>query len=134
MKLLCNILLGICAALSIALLILQGFFIPILPGWACVLLRLLAAICVQYLLLRIAHNKTIQAIPVMITGILSVLGFFLYLTAPSWLGITFRIFLSEYAIFLFGCMLVWLLHFFQPQLRRLRKLLKRRMKKRRRKK
>lgn len=128
MKLFCNILLGLCAVLAVALLVLQGFLLPALAGWVCVLLRIAGAVCLQLLLLRVTENRLVQAIPLMAAGALAVWGFFLYLTSPSWLGATFGSFLADYAAPLFGCCLVWLSGFLQPWLYRLRKRLKRRKK------
>lgn len=129
MKLFCNILLGLLALLSILLLVFQGFLIPALATWLCVLLRLVGAICLQLLLLRTAQKKWIQALPAIAAGVMAVWGFFLWLTSPSWRGVTFTVFFGDYAMPLAGCALVWLLHVFKPQLRRTRKYLKRRIKK-----
>ena len=107
MRILLNILLVLAALLSAAVLFLQGSVLPALASGLLLGLRILIAVLIQWLFLRVFRKKALRAIPVFVATLAVVWGFFLYLTAPSWLGATFKSFLSDYVSFLFGCGLVW---------------------------
>ena len=130
MKILWIILLGLGAAACAAVLVLQGFGLPPVSAGACVLLRIAGAVCLQWLFLRAFHKKAIQALPILAAALWSVWGFFLYLTSPSWRGATFGGFLSDYASYLLGCGLVWMMAFLIPRIvPRVRKAIRSKIKK-----
>ena len=79
-------------------------------------LKILGTLCCQWFFLRISRNRLVQAIPMMIAGILAVWGFFLYLTSPSWLHATFSNFVSDYALYLLICLGVMLLKWLIPRI------------------
>lgn len=107
MKILLNILLGLTALLSAAVLVLQGFILPALGSGLVLGLRILTAVFAQWFFLRLFRKKALRAIPTFAASLAVVWGFFLFLTAPSWLGATFKSFLTDYVTFLLGCCLVW---------------------------
>ena len=122
MKTVWNVILGLGAAISAAALLLQGFAFPALSTGVMVLLRLAAAVCVQWLFLRLFQKKLLQAIPALIAGCFSCWGYFLYLTSPSWRNATFGHFLRDNASYLGGCLLVcglaWLLPRLIPRIKK----------------
>lgn len=107
MKILWNIVLGLLSVLSAAVLILQDFVLPALTPTLSVILRLVMAVCVQWLFLRLFKKRVIVYIPSLAAAVCTVWGFFLYLSSPSWVGVTFKSFLADYVTFLLGCCLVW---------------------------
>lgn len=116
MKLLLNILLGLAAAASLAVLFLQGFALPALTPLVSLLLRICAAFCIQWLFLRLFRKKWLQALPILLTSIAAVWGFFLYLTSPSWRNATLGAFVSDYASLALSCAAVWFLNWLLPRL------------------
>ena len=129
MKILLNILLGLATLLSAAVLVLQGFVLPALGSGLVLGLRILTSVFAQWLFLRLFRKKALQVIPIFVATLATVWGFFLFLTAPSWLGATFKNFLSTYVTFLLGCCLVWafswLLARILPRIKKARKARKR---------
>ena len=134
MKLFIQAVLGLFCAVCAAALLLQGFVFPALPGWADLLLRLCIGIFAQLLLLGLTRKKLLRYLPVMISAIAMLWGFFLLLTSPSWRGATVEGFLRDYASFFGGCLLVVVLDLLRPwakkQHKRLRRYLNRRRKQR----
>lgn len=116
MNILWNMVLGLGAAVSAAVLLLQGFVLPSIGAALDLILRYIASICVQWLFLRNVQKKAVQAIPIFISAIAAVWGFFLYLTSPSWYGATFHDFVTDYASFFIGCALVWAFAWFLPRI------------------
>lgn len=107
MKIFLNILLGLAALLSVAVLFLQGVTFSALGPGLCAGLRIAIAVFTQWFFLRLFRKKALQLIPTFVATLAVVWGFFLYLTAPSWLGATFLNFLLQYVSFLVGCGIVW---------------------------
>ena len=135
MKLLWNILLGIAAFLSAAVLLLQGFALPAITPAVSVLLRICAAIAIQWLFLRLFRKKWLRALPILLTSVAAVWGFFLYLTSPSWRNATFGLFMADYASPALGCAAVWAMNWLLPRLiPRIRKAIKAAKKRRKKKK
>ena len=116
MKTVWNVFLGLIAAASAAVLLLQGFALTALSPSMILWLKIAGTFCCQWFFLRISRNKLLQAIPMMIAGILAVWGFFLYLTSPSWLHATFAHFVSDYALYLLICLGVMLLKWLLPRI------------------
>ena len=116
MKIIWNILLGIFALLSAAVLLLQGFALPALAPWVDLLLRISAAFFTQWLFLRLFRRKWLRTLPVALTALAAVWGFFLYLSSPSWRGATFGLFMHDYAAFMLSCAAVWALGWLLPRL------------------
>ena len=133
-KMIVNILLGFCAAAAVLVLVFQGFVIPAVSDTASLWLRLVGAVCCQWLVFRVFEKKLHRAVPLLLGALLAVWGFFLYLSSPSWLGTTFNSFLSDYVSPLFGCLLVWVLAWLLPPLRNILKNLLRVLKRRKKKK
>lgn len=132
MKIVWNILLGICTGVCAAMLILQGFGIPALGSTVVILLRMVGAFCLQWLFLRLFRKKLLQAIPALAAGCWTCWGYFLYLTSPAWRKVTFGAFLADNASYLGGCLLLLALAWLLPRLiPRIRKAIRRRMRKRR---
>ena len=130
MKTVWNVFLGLTAAASAAVLLLQGFAFTALNPSMIFGLKILGTLCCQWFFLRISRNKLVQAIPMMLAGILAVWGFFLYLTSPSWLHATFAHFVSDYALYLLVCLGVMLLKWLLPRIwRSIRKAIRAHMRK-----
>lgn len=135
MKILWNIVLGLLSVLSAAVLILQDFVLPALTPALSVILRLVMAVCVQTLFLRFFEKRIVQYIPILAAAVCTIWGFFLYLSSPSWVGVTFQSFLADYATFLLGCCLVWGASWLAPRLLpRIKKALKARKRAKKKKK
>lgn len=134
MKLFLNILLGLLCAACAAALILQGFLFPALPGWADILLRMGGAAFGQILMLRLTKKKLVRYLPLMVSAMAAVWGFFLLLTSPSWRNATVGGYLHDYASFFGGCLLVVLLALARPRLKKGMKKLRRSIKRRRKQK
>lgn len=103
MKKLINFLLGVVFTVCMFLLTMQGFAAPTLPGFADLLLRIAAALCIQLLLLRISKKLWLRILPLALTALLAVWGFFLLLTSPSWVHATVWGFLADYVSPVIGC-------------------------------
>ena len=116
MKTVWNVLLGIFAVLCIAVLLLQGFVLPSLAPALSVLLRLCAAFFAQWFFSRVFQKKWLRCLPVLLTSIFAVWGYFLYLTSPSWRNATFGLFLADYASPALSCAAFWLLRWLMPPL------------------
>ena len=116
MKTVWNVFLGLIAAASASVLLLQSFALSALSPSMILWLKILGTLCCQWFFLRISRNRLVQAIPMMIAGILAVWGFFLYLTSPSWLHATFSNFVSDYALYLLICLGVMLLKWLIPRI------------------
>ena len=130
MKLFLNILLGLLSAACAAALLLQGFVIPDLGFWPDLALRIGVAVFAQSLMLRVSKKKLVRYIPLILTAIAAVWGFFLLLTSPSWRGATVGGFFYDYVTF-FGacgavCLLVRCWPWIKGKFRQLRKHLRRR--------
>jgi len=104
-----NFLLGLGTGVCLFFLIFQGFAAPSLPVWADVLLRFLAALCLQWLLLRTGKTVWIRTLPLGSAALLAVWGFFLFLTSPSWQSATLWHFLADYGTPLAGCVFAGIL-------------------------
>lgn len=104
-----HLFLSVLFASSTLALALQGFGLPPLSPSAILLLRCCSAISIQWLMHRIAIRKYIKILPLAITILLCVWGFFLLLTSPSWQHATFTGFLADYASPAVCCTLVWIL-------------------------
>ena len=111
-----NILLGLAAAAASALLLLQGFGLPNLAPWIDVLLRIGAAFFAQWLFFRVCQKKALKCFPLLIAALVTVWGYFLYLTSPSWRNATFGHFLGDYASFFLACAAFWGLRWLLPRL------------------
>ena len=122
MKILWNILLGILSAACIAALVLQGFLLPALPPIALLGLRIGGAFFAQWLFYRCFQKNWLKSLPLLLTSMFTVWGYFLYLTSPSWLNATFAGFLSDYASLALSCcgflFLRWSLPRLLPRIRR----------------
>ena len=116
MKILWNILLGIFSFLCIAALVFQGFVLPSFSLTLSVLLRLGAAFCAQWLFARVFRKKWLRYLPVLLTAMAAVWGFFLYLTSPSWRNATFGLFMADYASPALSCAAFWGLNWLLPRL------------------
>ena len=132
MKLFVNILLGLLSAACAAALLLQGFVIPDLGFWPDLGLRIGAVLFLQILMLRATRKKLVRYIPLMISAIAAVWGFFLLLTSPSWRNATVGGFFYDYVTFfgtcVFVCGFALALPWLKGKLRQLRKALRRRRK------
>jgi len=132
MKTLRNILLGLLSAACAAALLLQGFVIPELGFWPNLGLRIGVALFLQILMLCVSQKKLVRYIPLLVSAIAAVWGFFLLLTSPSWRKATVGGFLYDYVSFFAVCALVCGIHLAMPWLkgkyRQLRKHLRRRKK------
>ena len=114
-----NIFLGILGCACVFPIMMQDILFPELPAYLNVLLRILAAVFIQLLFCRLGKKKTIvRWIPVMITGMAATWGFFLYLTAPSWINAGFAAFFRDYAMPLLVCLCTILVRFAIKRLRR----------------
>ena len=111
-----NILLGLATAAASALLLLQGFVLPDLAPWIDVLLRIGAAFFAQWLFFRACQKKALKCFPLLIAALVTVWGYFLYLTSPSWRNATFGHFLGDYASFFLACAAFWGLRWLLPRL------------------
>ena len=116
MDILWNVLLGICTVLSGATLLLQGFVLPDLTPRIDVLLRIGAAFFAQWLFFRACQKKALKFLPILIAALVTVWGYFLYLTSPSWRNATFGHFLGDYASFFLACAAFWGLRWLLPRL------------------
>ena len=116
MKTVWNVFLGLTAAASAAVLLLQSFALTALSDSLILLLRILGTVCCQWFFLRISKKKVVQAIPLMVSGIVAVWGFFLYLTSPSWLHETFSHFVSYYGLYVLICLGVLLISWLIPRI------------------
>ena len=110
-----NILLGLATAAASALLLLQGFVLPDLAPWIDVLLRIGAAFFAQWLFFRACQKKALKCFPLLIAALVTVWGYFLYLTSPSWRNATFGHFLGDYASFFLACAAFWGLRWLLPR-------------------
>ena len=129
MKILLNTFLGICALGCGLLLLFQGYLFPEFGGGLNVALRIFTGLFTQWLLLLLTRKPFLRAIPTMIALVVTVLGFFLMLSFPSWLGFSFGHFLSAYGTYAIGCLSVWVLAWTLPRLWRLiREILRRNFK------
>ena len=111
-----NILLGLAAAAASALLLLQGFVLPDLAPWIDVLLRIGSAFFAQWLFFRACQKKVLKFLPLLIAALVTVWGYFLYLTSPSWQNATLLHFFSDYASLLLACAGFWGLRWLLPRL------------------
>ena len=116
MDILWNVLLGIGTVLSGATLLLQGFGLPNLAPWIDVLLRISTAFFAQWFCFRAFHKNWLRILPLLLTSLVSVWGFFLFLTSPSWRNATFGHFLRDYASFLLACAAFLFLRWLLPRL------------------
>ena len=116
MRILWNVLLGLTAAASAAALLLQGFAFTALSPELILWLKILGTLCCQWFFLRITKKMILQSIPLMVSGIIAVWGFFLYLTSPSWLHATFAHFVSDYALYSLVCLGVLVLKWLLPRI------------------
>ena len=126
MKILLNTFLVICTLGCGLLLLLQGFLLPALGGGLNVTLRIFTGLFVQWLFLSLIRKRFLRAIPTMIALAVAVLGFFLMLSFPSWLGFSFGHFLSAYATYAIGCLILWALVWALPRFWRIIKEILRR--------
>jgi hypothetical protein len=134
MKIFVNILLGLFSAACAAALVLQGFLFSALPGWADFLLRLGCGLFAQILLLRLSGKKLVQYLPLEISAVACLWGFFLLLTSPSWRNATVGGFFQDYVSFFCGCLLVVIFDLLRPRLKKAMKKLRRELKRRRKQK
>ena len=122
MKVVWNILLGIFSFLCFAVLLLQGFALPALAPWTLVLLRLGSTLFAQWLFFRAFRKNWLRILPLLLSSLVSVWGYFLYLTSPSWRNATLKHFYGDYAAFFFGCAIYlamrWLLPRLLPRLKK----------------
>ena len=116
MKTAWNVLLGLTAAACALALLFQGFAFSALSPALALWMKILGAVCCQWFFLRISPKKFIQAIPLMVSGIFAVWGFFLFLTSPSWIHATFSDFLADYAFYAIVCGSVIFLSWLLPRL------------------
>lgn len=130
MKTLWNVLLGLTSAACVLALLFQGFAFTALSPSLMLWLKILGTLCCQWFFLRISKKKILQAIPLMVSGIVAVWGFFLYLTSPSWLHATFAHLISDYVLYLLVCLAVLMLRWLLPRIwRAIRKAIRARRKK-----
>ena len=116
MKTVWNVLLSLTAAACALALLFQGFAFTALSPQLMLWLKILGTVCFQWFFLRISRKKVVQAIPLMVSGIVAVWGYFLYLTSPSWLHATFRHFLSDYALYALICLGVMVIKWLIPRI------------------
>ena len=116
MKTVWNVFLGLTAAASAAVLLLQRFALTELTPSMILWLKILGTLCCQWFFLGITRKKVVQAIPFILSGILAVWGFFLYLTSPSWLHATFDKFVTKYAMYVLICLGVLLMKWLIPRI------------------
>ena len=116
MRILWNVLLGLTAAASAAVLLLQNFAFTALSPSLVLWLKILGTICCQWFFLRISNKALIRIIPLIVSGIAAVWGFFIFLTSPSWLHATFANFISDYAMYALICLGVLLLQWLIPRI------------------
>lgn len=116
MKTVWNVLLGLTAAVCALALLFQGFAFTALSPFLALCLKIVGTLCCQWFFLRISRNKLVQAVPLMVSGILAVWGFFLFLTSPSWIHATFSDFLADYASYAIVCGIVIFLSWLLPRL------------------
>lgn len=106
-----NVILGILGSACLFPLVMGSFLFPEFPAFLDVLLRIFTAVFFQWLFCRLGKKKMLlRWIPVMITGAIATWGFFLYLTAPSWINAGFGAFFRDYGLFFLSCLitiLVW---------------------------
>lgn len=132
MRIVWNVLLGLCAATCAAALLLQGFGIPPLSGTVIILLRIGGVFCLQWLFRRLFKNTLLRCVPALAAGCWACWGYFLFLTSPSWRNATFGAFLADYFSYLGGCLLFFALSWLLPRLiPRIRKAIRRAARKRR---
>ena len=105
-----NSLLFLTFSISIGLLIFRGNAAPTLSLFGVFCLRLLAAVCGQWLVCRIAGGKSRQMLPAIAVSFYAVWGFFLLLTVPSRQHATFGGFLTDYLSPAVTCWTVWWLY------------------------
>ena len=110
MRQLYNFLLGVGFCICLYLLVFQGFAAPVLSPLADLLLRFVAASCIQYLTLRGCRQELFRFLPLMLTFLLAVWGIFLFLTSPSWQNATLSSLLADDVTPLLGCCAAWLLY------------------------
>ena len=122
MRIVWNILLGIFSVLCIAALLLQGFALPAFSPALLLLLRFGGAFFAQWLFFRASQKKWVRFLPLFLTTVASVWGFFLFLTSPSWQNATFGHFVADYFSLFLSCIafffLRWLLPRLLPRLKR----------------
>ena len=100
-----NVLLGILGVGCLFPLVMGSFLFPDLPAFLNVLLRILAAVFIQWLFCRLWKKKPLlKWLPVMVTGAAATWGFFLYLSAPSWVNAGFGAFMRDYGTFFISCL------------------------------
>lgn len=104
------VLLGFGFCICLYLVGFQGFAAPVLPLALDALLRFCAALCIQLLAMRLRRYPMLHVVPSLLAFFLTVWGFFLFLTSPSWQSATFGHFLADYATPLLGCGFAWLFH------------------------
>ena len=90
---------------TLNILLLIGFIIPMpllfwpFAQWGdtmVLILRVVPALSVQALLYRVGKYNIIKAIPLIMTGLFSLWGTYLYFTSPHWVNATFGGMIADY--------------------------------------
>ena len=122
MKTVWNVLLGILSVLCLAAWLLQGFAFPALPPAALFWLRVGIAFFAQWLFFRACKKNWLRVLPLLLSTLIAVWGYFLYLTAPSWENVTLKHLFGDYFVFFLSCAaflaLKWLLPRLLPRMKK----------------
>ena len=97
----------IIAAISLYILVFEGFGFPNIPSLLNVGLRILAALCVQMFVLCTFRAKWLRAVPVVLTALLALWGGILFVGSDSWQGVGFSVYFADYCTPFLGCCAAW---------------------------
>ncbi len=97
----------IIAAISLYILVFEGFGFPNIPSLLNVGLRILSALCVQIFVLCTFRAKWMRAVPVVLTALLAFWGGILFVGSDSWQGVRFSAYFADYCAPFLGCCAAW---------------------------
>ena len=90
------------AAVSLVVLLFQGFALPSISAPMALLLRILAAAGIQLFFL-LMFRRFLRYLPLLLTVLLALWGGWLFCSSPSWQNATFLGYLADYCSLAFAC-------------------------------
>lgn len=94
---------AILGVISIAVLMFQGFGLPNVPLGGDVVLRILAAACVQVFVVSRFKSQLLRAAPLLAAGLIVLWGGFLFITSDAWENASFGGYFADYCTPFLGC-------------------------------
>ena len=94
-------------AISLYILVFQGFGFPNISPMVNYSLRFLAALCAQISVLSTSRAKLLRAVPVVLTALLALWGGILFVGSDSWQGVRFGAYFADYCTPFLGCCTAW---------------------------